>query len=57
MGKREDCFHYPDMIRAYNRLARIYRAAGAGDRIAKDVHGGRHRWSGRLAWDWLARWL
>ena len=57
MGRREDTFHYPDMVRAYNRLARIYRAAGAGDRIAKDAHGGRHRWSGRKAWDWLSRWL
>lgn len=55
MGRNETCFHYPDMERAYRHLRRIYRAAGHSDRIAKDVHPHDHRWSGKKAWDWLAR--
>ena len=57
MGKRETTFHFPDMIKAYRHLARIYRAAGAADRIGRDAFNGDHRWNGRRAWDWLARWL
>jgi len=57
MGKREACFYYPDMKRAYRRLARIYRAAGYPERLAQDSHPGPHRWSGSLAWKWLESWL
>jgi dienelactone hydrolase len=56
MGKKETCFHYPDMAKAYAHLARIYAAAGASERLGKDVHPNDHRWSGRKAWDWLRRW-
>ncbi|MBM4044551.1 MAG: hypothetical protein FJ279_05500 [Planctomycetes bacterium] len=57
MGKKETCFHFPDMLRAYQHLRRIYKAAGASDRIAADIHPDDHRWSGRKAWAWLERWL
>jgi poly(3-hydroxybutyrate) depolymerase len=57
MGRKETCFHFPDMMRAYRRVERIYRAAGAMDRIGKDVHPNDHMWSGRKAWDWLGKWL
>jgi len=57
MGRRETCFHFPDMDRAYRHLRGIYRAAGALDRLARDVHDNDHRWSGRKAWAWLAKWL
>lgn len=57
MGKKEDCFHYPDMKRAYKHLENIYRAAGVPERIDHDSHPHRHRWSGRKAWDWLEKWL
>ena len=55
MGRKETCFHFPDMDRAYRHLTRIYKAAGAADRIARDIHPGGHRWSGRKAWAWLER--
>ena len=57
MGRRETCFYFPDMNRAYQHVAGIYKAAGCADRIGRDVHPHDHRWSGVKAWDWLARWL
>ena len=57
IGRRETCFHHPDMMRAYRHLLSIYKAAGAADRIDRDVHPNDHMWSGRKAWDWLAKWL
>lgn len=57
MGRKETCFHFPDMDRAYRHLTRIYKAAGAPDRIARDIHPHDHRWSGKKAWNWLKRWL
>lgn len=57
MGRHESCFYYPDMIKAYNHLRTYYKALGATDRLAKDVHDNDHRWSGAKAWDFLAKWL
>ncbi|MBI2191294.1 MAG: acetylxylan esterase [Planctomycetes bacterium] len=57
IGRKETCFHYPDMMKAYRHLRTIYEAAGALDRIAADVHPNDHRWSGKKAWSWLERWL
>jgi dienelactone hydrolase len=42
---------------AYTDLQRIYEVAGVPDRLAMDAHPGPHRFSGRLAFDWLDRWL
>ena len=57
MGTAETCLHYPDMQRGYRHLRKIYQAAGAADRIAKDVYPGDHQWNGDSAWPWLERWL
>ena len=57
VGTHEDCFHFPDMKRAFARLSRIYAAAGATDRLEADVFVGKHMWSGRKAWSFLEKWL
>ena len=57
MGKKETCFHYPDMAKAYRHLRKIYKAANASDRIGSDVHPNDHMWSGKKAWKWLDKWL
>jgi hypothetical protein len=57
MGEKETCFHYPDMAKAYRHLRQIYKAAGALDRLASDVHPNNHMWSGKKAWKWLKKWL
>lgn len=57
IGEKETCFHFPDMKKAYRHLEKIYRAAGAAGRLAADIHPNDHMWSGRMAWEWLNRWL
>ena len=57
MGTAETCFHFPDMKRAYNHLRKIYRAAGAADRLACETFPTDHRWCGNKAWAWMERWL
>lgn len=57
IGRKETCFHFPDMQKAYNHLNRIYKAAGYPERIARDVHPNDHRWNGVKAWKWLEKWL
>ncbi|NCO32695.1 MAG: hypothetical protein AUJ92_14435 [Armatimonadetes bacterium CG2_30_59_28] len=57
MGKQETCFHYPDMLKAYRHLRKIYKAAGFPDRIGGDHHPNDHQWSGKKAWKWLEKWL
>jgi hypothetical protein len=54
MGSHEDCFYYPDMLKAYGRVKKIYAAAGAAASVRKDVFDGPHRFNGERAWDWLS---
>ena len=53
IGTREDCFHYPDMLKAFRTAKRIWAAAGHPDRLDSDVFPGKHMWSGRKAWAFL----
>jgi len=39
------------------RLATVYEALGAPDRLEHDVFEGGHRWNGTLAYPFLERWL
>lgn len=57
IGKKETCFHYPDMMKAYRHLQKIYKAAGCPDRLDADIHPNDHMWSGKKAWKWLEKWL
>jgi dienelactone hydrolase len=57
MGLKETCFHYPDMAKGFERVRSMYTAAGASDRLEKDVFDGDHRWNGKRAWDFLGKWL
>lgn len=57
MGQRDEGFPIEASRRAYRHLARAYRALGAQQRLACDQFDGGHRFSGRLAFDWMDRWL
>lgn len=57
IGMKETCFHYPDMMKAYRHLQKIYRAAGCPERLDVDIHPNDHMWSGKKAWAWLEKWL
>ena len=53
----DECYSRERTLRAYEVTRRVYAVAGVPDRIDIDMFDGRHEWSGRKAWDWLARWL
>jgi len=57
MGEKDTCFVIDDAKRAYADLERIYTAAGASDRLDRDIHPGAHEFSGRKAFEWFRRWL
>jgi dienelactone hydrolase len=57
IGEQDTSFIAPDAQRAYADVARVYAALGADERLAVDLHPGGHEFSGRIAFDWLARWL
>jgi len=57
MGRLDYGFPIEHSRRAYRRLARAYRVLGAHDRLARDEFEGGHRFSGRLAFEWMERWL
>ena len=43
--------------RASEAVRRAYAAAGVPERFDVDEFDGAHEWSGRKAYDWMARWL
>jgi len=57
IGEQDQCFVVDDARAAYERLAQIYAAAEASDRLECDIHPGGHEWSGAKAFDWFERWL
>jgi hypothetical protein len=42
---------------AQAQVARVYRLLGVEDRLWRDEFEGGHVWSGRLAYDFMARYL
>ncbi len=42
---------------AYRELQCVYELLGVPERLDKDIFSGEHQFSGRKAFDWLARWL
>ena len=57
IGERDDCFVVEDALRCYRAVEQVYQAAGAADRLSRDVFPGPHAFSGRLAFDFFERWL
>lgn len=46
IGLRDQCFLADTTLPAFRQLERIYRAAGAADRLALDLHPNEHGWGG-----------
>lgn len=57
MGIYDDCFYIQDMLEGYERVKRIYRAAGAEVNLWTDVHSGPHAFGGNRALEFFDRYL
>ena len=57
LGRRDDTSPELFASELHHRLAQIYAAAGAGERLALDVFESGHRFHGVSCWAWLAEHL
>lgn len=46
IGIHDTCFKVDTAMMCYRKLEKIYKAAGASDRLALDLHNGEHGWQG-----------
>ena len=56
-GIEDDIFPIEATEAAYEEVCQVYRLLGTPERVDKDIFPGPHQFSGRKAFDWLARWL
>jgi dienelactone hydrolase len=56
-GLQDEGFPIEGSREAHRTLERAYRLLGAADRLWRDEFEGGHRWSGRLAYDFMDRYL
>ncbi|MFH0965292.1 MAG: alpha/beta hydrolase family protein [Planctomycetota bacterium] len=57
MGLHDNCFPIEDLLAGYERVRRIYRAAGIEDRLHADIHPGGHAFAGNKAYQFFATYL
>jgi dienelactone hydrolase len=56
-GTEDDLFPVAASRAAQEQVARVYRLLGVEDRLWRDEFAGGHSWSGRLAYDFMDRYL
>lgn len=56
-GKYDPIFPFQASEFAFNRVKKVYELLGEEQKLAWDVFEGEHRFSGKMAFDWLKRWL
>lgn len=56
-GSKERVIPFDGAKRAFPRIKRLYEILGVPERVEMDVFEGDHQFSGRLAFDWVRRWL
>ena len=57
MGIHDTCFPIDDMLVGYEGVKRIYRAAGAEDRLWADIFPGPHAFAANKAFEFFDRYL
>ena len=57
MGMFDKCFYIKDTIVGYNNVERIYKSAGASDKLYSDIFPKGHSFGGNVAFDFFARYL
>jgi hypothetical protein len=57
MGTWDECFPIDAMVRGARKVAAIYNAAGAADRLWQEVFAGTHAFSGGRAVEFFGEYL
>lgn len=57
IGAYDTCFLIDGAMACFRQLKRIYRAAGAADRLVLDLFPGEHSWGGHKSEDFFKRYL
>lgn len=57
MGLFDSCFFYQDLHKGYEETAKIYRAAGAEDRLHADITPTNHAFAGNKAFEFFKTYL
>ncbi len=57
MGIYDECFPIEDLLKGYEKLKRIYEAAGVVDKLEADIHSGPHAFGGNKAFDFFDKYL
>jgi len=56
-GRRDPLYTYSFVVKAYEKLKRVYKLLGVEDRLDIDIFDGAHMFCGRKALPWLEKWL
>lgn len=56
-AKNDPLFPFHASEFAFDRVKRVYQLLGEKEKLARDVFEGEHRFSGKIAFDWLRKWL
>ncbi len=57
MGIHDKCFLIEDKLKGYEGVKRIYRAAGAAEKLWVDIHPGPHAFAGNKAFRFFREYL
>jgi dienelactone hydrolase len=55
MGVQDTCFPIEDSLKGYEAIRKIYRAAGAEDKLVPDMHPGPHAFAANKAFDFFRK--
>ncbi len=56
-GIHDQAFPVEEAKEQFRQVQRVYQLLGVPERVAHDVFDGGHQFSGRMAFDWFAKWL
>jgi hypothetical protein len=57
IGVYDTCFHVDTALECYRNVERIYKAAGASDRLELDYFPGEHQWGGNKSREFFGKYL
>lgn len=57
IGAYDDCFRVDNATRCFNRVRKIYQAAGCEDRLHLDLFSGGHSWGGNKSEEFFSTYL